>query len=445
MKGKMTILKSNPIGKFLLVIQDSISWLSGCSMPVKMYRHGVLASLVVSFFINAVNAFYDKEDLIGETDEWSDNIVIKEGQKVYHGYRVHMGRTLDLSNYDDLPGGAFVTKKVKPFYLNDAKLNSFSYKAEVFNWRDRVIEERKEIAKRIEQVFWLLKDRNIDIRIDKGPYSSFRIDSIFRFMNAFLTSENYRKIHSGNYEDFKSVRDSLDHKQCMSMAKSNLMGTENAAKRFGQEYDYMVSDEGRSSRSNYFINKYKDAIAIISSKRGAGTAFIMNHKWDLYLYTNAHVMELLGPSEVRILDGTVFSIGYNTTLHVAQDRDVVRVKLKDAKLCLKKASAPEVKAGEDVYVYGNSMGRDVVTVSEGKVIGIGSKMLEVDAPFVSGNSGSPVLNRYGQVIGIATAGANDGGGWETQGNRYSKNRYFVTSVQSIPWGEMTLREFLSRR
>ena len=91
------------------------------------------------------------------------------------------------------------------------------------------------------------------------------------------------------------------------------------------------------------------------------------------------------------------------------------------------------------------MGRDVVTVSEGKVIGIGSELLEVDAPFVSGNSGSPVLNHYGQVIGIATSGANVGGGWETQGNRYSKNRYFVTSVQSIPWEEMTLREFLSRK
>ena len=268
-------------------------------------------------------------------------------------------------------------------------------------------------------------------------------------MNAFLTSENYRKIHSGNYEEFKSILGGMDYthyKQYVSfrMEKQVLVEIEKAADRFVQEYDYMVSDDGRSERGNYFINKYKDAMAIVSSKRGSGTAFVMNNRWDLYLYTNAHVMKLLGPSEVRTLNGSIFSVGYDTILHVAQDRDIVRIKLKDAKLCLKKAS-PNVKAGEDVYVYGNSMGRDVVTVSQGKVIGIGSEMMEVDAPFVPGNSGSPVLNHYGRVIGIATAGANDGGGWETQGNRYSKNRYFVTSIQSIPWEKMTLKEFLSRK
>lgn len=322
MKGKMMILKSNPIGKFLLVIQDSISWLSGCSIPMKMYRQRVLASLVVSFFISTVNAFYDKEGfLLAEKDEWEDSIVISGGQKFYHGYRVHLGS----DGFNDLPGGAFVTKKVKPFYLNDAKLNNFSYKTEIFTWRDHVIEERKEIAKRIETVLWLLKDRNIDIRIDTNSFFSFRIDDVVKWLNAPLASDNYRKIHSGKYDEFKDVRDGLDFKQCVSSAKRILSGVEALADKFVQEYDYVVSNEGRSLRSNYFINKYKDAIAIISSSRGAGTAFIMNHRWDLCLYTNAHVMKLLGPSKVRTLDGTEFSIESNTSLHVAQDRDIVRM------------------------------------------------------------------------------------------------------------------------
>jgi len=54
-------------------------------------------------------------------------------------------------------------------------------------------------------------------------------------------------------------------------------------------------------------------------------------------------------------------------------------------------------------VLGNSQGSDVVTVIPGKVTGMGPALVEVDAPFVQGNSGSPIIHvKTGKLIGIAT-------------------------------------------
>jgi hypothetical protein len=52
---------------------------------------------------------------------------------------------------------------------------------------------------------------------------------------------------------------------------------------------------------------------------------------------------------------------------------------------------------------GNSLGSDVVTEIPGKVTGVGPDLIEVDAKFVHGNSGSPIVHvKTGKVLAIAT-------------------------------------------
>ena len=54
-------------------------------------------------------------------------------------------------------------------------------------------------------------------------------------------------------------------------------------------------------------------------------------------------------------------------------------------------------------VLGNAEGAGVVKTILGKIVGIGPDLVEVDAPFVPGNSGSPIVDlKSGKVIGIAT-------------------------------------------
>ena len=62
-----------------------------------------------------------------------------------------------------------------------------------------------------------------------------------------------------------------------------------------------------------------------------------------------------------------------------------------------------VSIGDDVLVLGNSQGSGVVTEISGKVTGIGPELVEVDAKFVAGNSGSPIIHvKTGKVIALAT-------------------------------------------
>lgn len=63
----------------------------------------------------------------------------------------------------------------------------------------------------------------------------------------------------------------------------------------------------------------------------------------------------------------------------------------------------EAAIGDEVGVDGNSQGASVVTELKGKIVGLGPGLVEVDAPLVPGNSGSPILYvKSGKVIGITS-------------------------------------------
>ncbi len=54
-------------------------------------------------------------------------------------------------------------------------------------------------------------------------------------------------------------------------------------------------------------------------------------------------------------------------------------------------------------VLGNAEGAGVINTIQGKIVGLGPNLVEVDAPFQPGNSGSPIIHlNSGKVIGVAT-------------------------------------------
>ena len=91
--------------------------------------------------------------------------------------------------------------------------------------------------------------------------------------------------------------------------------------------------------------------------------------------------------------------------------------------------------GEAVTILGNSDGRGVVTEIRGHILGVGPQQIEVDAPFVAGNSGSPVLNRVGRVVGVASYLRNcrDNADWSKRNTRYNGVRRFALRLSGIRW------------
>lgn len=101
---------------------------------------------------------------------------------------------------------------------------------------------------------------------------------------------------------------------------------------------------------------------------------------------------------------------------------------------------------EAVTVMGNSDGAGVATQISGQVLGVGPELVEVDAKFVQGNSGSPILNGAGRVIGVASFATRDEdvNNWVKNGTRFNTVRRFGYRLNHVQWKEMTWQDLGKR-
>ncbi len=149
----------------------------------------------------------------------------------------------------------------------------------------------------------------------------------------------------------------------------------------------------------------------------AGTGIIVSS--DGYILTNKHVIDGATKISVVLDDGTT----YEDVKLVEVDplNDVAFLKIDNVS-DLKAATLGDSKTitvGQQVIAIGNALGQYQNTVTSGIVSGIGrsltatdasgsmseqlTDMIQTDAAINSGNSGGPLINAAGQVIGINTA------------------------------------------
>ena len=130
-----------------------------------------------------------------------------------------------------------------------------------------------------------------------------------------------------------------------------------------------------------------------------------------YILTNYHVID--GVSDIKVF----FSDGksYDATLVGGEkENDIAVLKIDVGNLqTVTLGDSDQLNVGEDVYAIGNPLGELTftftggyvsakdrsVTMSDGTVM----NMLQTDTAINSGNSGGPLFNEYGQVIGIVSA------------------------------------------
>ena len=151
--------------------------------------------------------------------------------------------------------------------------------------------------------------------------------------------------------------------------------------------------------------------------QAAGTGIIATA--DGYIVTNKHVINGAHKVTVILDDGTT----YEDVEVVATDplNDVAYLKIKDVS-DLTPATFGDSKTivvGQQVIAIGNALGEYQNTVTAGIISGTGrsvtasdgtgsnvetlSDMIQTDAAINSGNSGGPLVNAAGEVIGINTA------------------------------------------
>jgi len=168
---------------------------------------------------------------------------------------------------------------------------------------------------------------------------------------------------------------------------------------FAEPSPHSTSDSKLSELSPAEINR---RLAVVDGEQGTGSGFIALRNGKPTLFTNTHVVAGNRTLEAQTIGGEKLNL---TGMEVAEKFDVSVIDqdtIADGFEIVDNLES-EVRIGDPVIVLGNSVGSGVATEIHGKVTGIGPELVEVDAKFVQGNSGSPVIHaETGKVIGIAT-------------------------------------------
>ncbi len=137
--------------------------------------------------------------------------------------------------------------------------------------------------------------------------------------------------------------------------------------------------------------------------QGVGTGFVISA--DGLIATSLHVVGEARPVGVRLADGRTVEV---TTIH-AFDRhaDLAILRVDTTNLtALALGDSDPLANGADVIALGNPLGLEnsiVAGVLSGRRTLDGIEMLQIAVPIEPGNSGGPLLDRAGQVIGIVNA------------------------------------------
>ena len=142
---------------------------------------------------------------------------------------------------------------------------------------------------------------------------------------------------------------------------------------------------------------------------GSGSGFVFSS--DGLIFTNSHVIAKPGKIQVTLLDGTEYPAEI-----VGQDADTDVAILKifgNGYSIAQIGTIQNLRIGQLVIAIGNPLGYQH-SVSTGVLSGVGrtlrsqnnrliDNVLQTDAPLNPGNSGGPLINTDGEVIGINTA------------------------------------------
>ncbi len=150
------------------------------------------------------------------------------------------------------------------------------------------------------------------------------------------------------------------------------------------------------------------AMGQVYESTSAGSGFVLSA--DGYIVTNCHVISGVTSISVTFYDGTKMDaklIGSDETNDIA----LLKVEATDLRP-VTLGSSDSLKVGEPVVAIGNALGELSFSLTAGYVSGMNREittdgtainMIQTDVAINSGNSGGPLFNSKGEVVGITSA------------------------------------------
>src|SRR5262245_15219168 len=165
------------------------------------------------------------------------------------------------------------------------------------------------------------------------------------------------------------------------------------------------------------VKRVKPAVVAIATYDATGEALMTGSGFFLkpgQVVTNLHVVRGAARAEIKTLDGKGKVFPVTGTLAVDEEGDLA---LLNVDMPLERARTSELATelpdeGETIFVIGNPLKLEG-SVSDGIVSAVREvpnsyRIIQITAPISHGNSGSPVFNLKGQVLGVVTVKVTNG-------------------------------------
>ena len=147
----------------------------------------------------------------------------------------------------------------------------------------------------------------------------------------------------------------------------------------------------------------------------SGSGFIITS--DGYIVTNYHVIDGGTTVKVTLYDGTTYDakiVGGDSEYDIA----VLKIDADEELTPVVVGDSDALAVGDDIAAIGNPLGELTFSMSEGivsttnrliNVDGTPFNMIQITAAVNAGNSGGPLFNTYGELVGIVSAKLSSSG------------------------------------
>jgi len=182
------------------------------------------------------------------------------------------------------------------------------------------------------------------------------------------------------------------------------------------------ASDGKADIARAVYAAASPSVASVRTQDGSGTGFLVDSNGTIV--TNAHVVGTNKQVQVRFDDKGDYHDAQVLSVDASTDLAAIKIDASDAQGIrpLQLADSDNVQVGDSAIAIGYPLGLDR-TATAGIISGLErqiesrngfsiDKVIQTDAPVNPGNSGGPLLNAKGQVIGVNSQIATAAGGGE---------------------------------
>jgi S1-C subfamily serine protease len=187
------------------------------------------------------------------------------------------------------------------------------------------------------------------------------------------------------------------------------------------------------SRGGELFKTLRDGIVTIQGELGSGTGFIIDRSG--LVLTSHHLVDQSFEIRARFDRNTAVKA---RLLAVDEERDLAILQInlsafprsRVLKFASKTAAEPAVIEGEQVFTIGSPLNQEKI-LSSGIAGKIEPRAIITDIVFNSGNSGAPLFNSLGEVVGITTFKIRDRSSSALTGNEVTEESSGLSGIVAI--------------